>query len=196
MKRILFSGEWNDLLGSVEDAVGTAALSREQYGDGAGNSGYLMRFWRHDQDDEMQLAFQLTHDVLVPGEARFHIHTIPMAVPSAGANTVLWTYHWVIAPVGANVPRTGWTSSAVSQVIATTYTHEIKHICSVPLPAGLPASSMLFFRLIRTSSSAADNYAVGKATSGGGLTQAANLAMIGLDIHIQRSRVGTRGEFA
>ena len=197
--RVAFSGEWFDLLGSVEQSTGTAALSREQYGDGTGNSGHLMRFWRHDQNDEVQLDFQLNHDVLIPGEARFHVHLIPMSLPVAGVSDVVrWRYHYAIASPWQELPRTGWTTADISKTIAVTdqYKHVVHSIVSIPIPAGTAASSILFVRLLRLGTDGADTYSVDKATSGGGLTAAANLAFIGIDVHCQRSRAGTRGEFS
>ena len=197
-----FSGEWADLLGNVETAVKGSTLPLENYGDGTHNSGYLFRYFRHDNDDELQLEFQLNHDVLVPGECRFHLHLRPMSLPVAGVSDVVrWQYYYFLNAVGGELPRNiaSWTTSTVSRTIATTdqYKHVVHSIVTVNLPAGLSASSQLFMRIIRAGSSdAADTYNVDKATSGGGLTASANLAVTGIDCHVQRSRAGTQGEFS
>jgi hypothetical protein len=199
--RVAFSGEWCDLLGSIEDAQGAAALVREAYTDGTDNSGYLMRFFTHDVDEEIQLGFQLNHDVLIPGEARLHVHVVPMSVPVAGVSDVVrWKYYYTLAAVnGAVIPRASasWTTSTISQTLATTsqYKHIAQSIVSIPIPAGTPSSSILV-RVIRPGATdAADTYSVNKAVTGG-TTVKANLGLIGLDVHVQRASAGTRGEFS
>lgn len=193
-----FGRVWHDQLGSVEDSQGISALAREQYGDGTGNSGYLMRFFQHNQNDEIQLGFQLDHDTLIPGEGRFHIHVIPMALPVAGvSDQVRYRYHYAIAGRHQNFPRTNWTTGDITQIILPSeqYQHIGHSICTIPLLSGLSASSIIFIRLTRLSSDPADTYKVNKPISGGGLTVTANLAVVGLDIHVQRSRAGTRTEY-
>lgn len=191
-----FSGEWRDLLGDVENAIGTSELTYEAYADGTNTSPMLLRFWSATQDDRLYFKFQLDHWVDMLGQIRFHAHLIPMSLPVAGVSDIVrWTYDYAFAPVNANVPRV-WTSSTISQQIlpAQQYQHIVHPIININIPANIAASSFFLLRLTRPGSSdAADTYSVAKAGPG---TSASNLAILGADCHAQASRAGTQGEFS
>ena len=192
-----FSGEWRDLLGDVENAIGTSELTYEAYADGTDTSPMLLRYWHATQDDKLYFRFQLDHWVDLTGQVRFHVHLIPMSLPVAGESDIVrWTYHYAFAPVNANVPRGGWTTATISQTItpAQQYQHIVVPIFNANIPAGIAASSFVLVRLTRPGSSdAADTYSVDKAGPG---TGRANLAILGADCHAQASRCGTQGEFS
>lgn len=203
MFRTAFSGEWFDLLANVENASGTIELTRELFRDGTNSSGLQMRFFHHGQDDELQLIAQLNHDVKIPGEARLHIHLVPMATPVLNtSDLVCWRVsYFILARNGSELPRniTNWTTSTFSRQIPVTskYMHMAHSLVTIPLPEGLPASSMIVARVARLGNTggALDTYKVNKDTGPGGTTGAANLGVTYIDLHVQRSRAGTRGEF-
>jgi len=189
-----FNDQWNDLIGSVEDAQGIAALTRESYRDGSNDSGFLMRFFRHDQNDELQITFQLNHSVR-NSEARFHLHTIPMVAPSVSPQNTYWSYYWTIASVGGALPRNlaSWSSGNLEIPVATgdEFKHQVFSIFNATIPPTASSSAFLFVRIIRSGTNPLDTYNTNKAAG----TGAANLAIIGLDVHVQLYRPGTVGEF-
>jgi hypothetical protein len=192
-----FSGEWRDLLGDVENAIGTSALTLEAYADGTNTSPMLMRFWHATQDDTLYFKFQLDHWVDLLGQIRFHAHLIPMSLPVAGVSDIVrFKYDYVFAPVNANVPRSGWATNTINYTVpaADQYEHVVVPIFTANIPANTPASSFVLIRLMRPGATdAADTYSVDKAGPG---TGRANLAILGADCHAQASRAGTQGEFS
>lgn len=194
-----FDGEtnirWNDLFYSIEDAQGAAALTRESFGEsGAGNdTGFLMRFFRHDQADEIQMALQLDHGLVLPQTAKLHIHLVPMIAPTTGTRVMAFDYKWTLATAGAGtIPRAiaSWTANTATRnvVTAEVFQHIIMPICDIAIPAGTPHSSILLVRLAR--SLANDTYEDNKTLG----TGAANLGVIGFDLHVQRYRMGSTSE--
>lgn len=197
-----FDGEtnirWNDAFFSIEDAQGAAALTREVFGEtGAGNdTGLLMRFFRHDQADEIQMILQLDHGAVVPQTAKLHIHLVPMIAPTGGDKIIAFDYKWTIAKAdGATaIPRAiaSWTAAQATYHVLTAHTfcHIIMPICDIAIPAATPHSSMLLVRLARNL--AADTYEDNKTLGANG--GAGNLGVLGFDLHVQRNRHGSTSE--
>ena len=182
-----FANKWDDMFGNVEEGQAAAALTREVYRD----TPYLMRFFRHDQDDYLHLAIQMSHKWNRATAVRFHGHVVPMA--NAGGN-VYWQYNYIFVPVSGTIPaNVGWAAGNVTSPIlaADQYRHTPIDLVTVPVPAGASASTTLLIRLGRLGSSPNDTY----NTNGGGGTPQANLGVLYFDLHYQQYAAGTVFEF-
>ncbi len=70
------AGVWDDLQGSITQGVNPAgSLTYEAYRD----TPYKMYFWRHNQSDELNFAFQMSHQWLTSSAVRPHMHVIHMS---------------------------------------------------------------------------------------------------------------------
>ena len=199
-----FEGEsnirWNDLFYTAENASGSPALTRESFAiSGAGNdTGFQMNFFRNDQADEIQMAIQLDHGIVVPQTAKLHMHVIPMAAPTDGDKLIAFDVKWTLAkPDSATaIPLAiaSWTapSTATAHVLtANVYTHMVVPLCDIAIPAGTPHSSIILIRCTRNL--ATDTYEDNK--SAGANSGAGNLGLIGFDLHVQRYRFGSTSEY-
>lgn len=185
-KEYPFKNLWDDLQGTVSDGnvgAGNTALTLEQYRD----TGFLMYFFRHDQNDILNIVYQMTHMWDPTTAVRPHAHVIPMG--SVDGNLYFsYQYAWVPANdvLGA---ITSWTSGNVTIPIlgADQYIHKIVSFGNISPPETAGPSSMLLFKMTRLGTNPLDTYTSNK--SGG--TAAANLGVLYLDLHYQKTKAGT-----
>jgi hypothetical protein len=190
-----FRGQWFDIYPN-QIQVGTSAPVLESFRETANDPGFQNYFFRHDQDNELQMRFELDHGQLVPGDMRFHLHTLPMA---NGAGNVYWQYwHTLAVPDGTAIPRAlaSWTTGFSTQAVlaADQYKQKMQSVFTYTVPAGTSLASVLFVKLKRLGSTggASDTYKTGKES----VTAAANMGFITAGCHIQRAYAGTVTEFA
>lgn len=181
-----FEERWDDLYAFIDQGVGPAALTYEAYRD----TGFFMRFFRHNQADNIFMTYQLPHQWDPSTAVRPHMHLIPMASGS-GVVSMLYAYAWCnerdVLP-GAS----GWTSGSVtaSYTPAHQYTHQTLSFGTVVPPSGAFESCVLVFKVERDAS-VADTYSTNKT----GGTGAANVGVLFFDLHYQKIKAGTISEF-
>jgi hypothetical protein len=183
---------YEDQQGAVASAVGVSALTEEQYRD----TGFLMAFFRHDQDDTLHLTFQFSHrKKLGTPIASVHIHCIPMVNPAIPQN-VYFGYKYTWQDIGSEFPSdASWiTGNATMTVGITDAFKQRAHgiVVAVPAPIGEGYSSMVLFRLQRLGTNPLDTYNTNKA----GGTPAANLGLLYMDCHFQTERRGSLAQFS
>ena len=152
-----------------------------------------MLFLRHDQDDLLTFAFQMSHRRKSGTEVRVHIHYIPMVTPATDQVVRIgYAYHW--AHVGAELPAisswtTGYFDITVPASGADTFKHKVASLFATT-PTGDSEASGLMVRITRISSSASDTYTTAKS----GTTTPANFAVLSIDAHYQTNKPGSVDE--
>lgn len=184
----VFSDRWDDLFAQMQEGSGSAALTHEAYRD----TGFPMSFFRHNQDDRINMVYQMSHGWDAT-EVRPHIHCIPMA--AANGDVVFECKH-VWAKTNELIPANSqWTTSAVtaSFVVADQYKHKIVSFPTVAASSAsnMGSSAMLFYSVTRTGLGAGDTY-TGSKDHG---AAAANLGVIYFDCHARKDNAGTVSEF-
>lgn len=180
------SDPWDDQLGDISEGVGGASLTYEAFRD----TPFTMFFFRHDQDDALNLRFQLSHGWDPDTDVRCHIHIVPMADPAA-PRTLRFTGYYVWSIHGSVIPElSGWTAFTSDMTISPGEAHKerVANLFVTTPPAGIVESSVLLVHAKRPGSSdAADTYTDSKSP---GLAQA-NVGLLSLDLHYQREKLGT-----
>lgn len=184
----VFNERWDDLYAFIDEGTGPAQLTYEAYRD----TGFYMRFYRHNQDDETFVRFQMPHSWDPLTNVRPHMHVIPCASGS-GVVKFNYAYTWSLVHGGFS-GSAGWISGSVtaSYTPANQYNQEIISLGTIPPPAGSEESAMLVFKIERPGASdAADTYTASKPDG----TAAANLGILFIDLHHQKIKAGTTVEF-
>lgn len=185
-KQYPFKDLWDDLLGSISDGnlgKGSAALTSEEYRD----TGFLMFFLRHNQDDTINIVYQMPHMWDATTAVRPHMHIIPMA---AGAGNLYIEYQYAWAPFDIVLGAiASWTTGSVTVPItlADQYKHRLISIGNITPPAEAGPSTMLLFKTTRAGTNPLDTYSTNKT----GGTPSANVGILYLDLHYQKVRAGT-----
>jgi hypothetical protein len=193
IKNYVFDDSWDDMQGVIHGAEGTgkSGLTYEGYRD----TGFNLDFFRHDQDDELNMVYQMSHMWNTTTAVWPHIHVIPM---SSGSGDVYFEYSYAWVPRGEILPlSSSWTvgHSTVSFTADDRFKHSIVSFNSgISPPATAGASTMFLIKMKRLGTHPSDTYSTGK-DAGGGLTAAANLAILAADLHYQKIQAGTNTQF-
>lgn len=191
-----FFGQWDDLYGDMTQAVTSTASSllRENWN----TMGFQLYHFRDASDDELTIQIQLTHKIPFASTARIHLHCIPAADPGVNTRVIKFNYWYSLVNIGSAFPTTVAGYSATSNVTYNVVTadylkHKLYSIVNVPIPAGTPASSIIWCRIQRPASTdVIDTYSDVKGWG----TGPANLALLFVDAHVQAFNGGTLGELA
>jgi hypothetical protein len=183
---------WDDLQGPIYQAAGTSALTQEVYRD----TEAVTPMMRHDQDDSLTFWMQMPHTWSPDTEVRVHAHVIPLVTPGVDQN-VRFGYSYAWGKVFQELPAAiGWTSGTADLSIPASGARTEKHWI-VPLfnstPSGAKESAFLVFNLKRLGTDPADTYTTNRP-AGPGITPQANLAIMGVDAHFQKEKVGSLTE--
>jgi hypothetical protein len=192
---VSFDLRWDDILGEILPGLTTSAPSVDGYRD----SGFLAYHFVHNQDDELNFRFQLSHRWKPSTPIRVHVHFIPCVNP-ASTQYVVWEYRYAWANYGVEVGAlaTSWTTGEARSTIATAdaFKPTITPLATVAVDANCAESSILMFRLKRLGSSApvtpgwTDTYTTSKAYG----TASANIMLLACDAHYQSEKIGTTEE--
>lgn len=188
-KQYPFKDLWDDLQGTLHGASGTggAALTYEQYRD----TGFNLYFFRHNQDDELSIIYQMPHSWNPTTDVWPHVHLIPMGAGSGDAYfSVL--YAWV--PVNNILgPISTWTSTnaTISFVAGDQYKHRVVGLGNIAPPANAGPSTMFLIKITRLGTNLLDTYTADKPDG----TAAANVGIIFADLHHQKISAGTTGQY-
>lgn len=182
-----FDERWDDLYAFIDEGVGPAQLTYEAYRD----TGFFMRFFRHNQDDSIFMTFQMPHAWDTSTAIHPHAHVVPM---SSGSGLVKLNYAYAWFNVSTEFPdSTGWTSGSVSA--SYTPADQFKQTIidfGYLTPSIQRESSILVFKVERQGSSdVSDTYSTNKT----GGTAAANLGILFFDLHYQKIKAGSVDEY-
>ncbi len=180
-----FDNRWDDLYAFIDEGTGPAALTYEQYRD----TGFFMRFFRHNQNDNIFMTYQMPHAWNNETDVYPHAHVIPMA---AGSGTVIfdYAYCWSQVNSGTFAAGSGWTSGSVSSSYSTDdqYVQRIITLGAVPPLSTAHESDILVIKIERPGSTDdTDTYVTGKDHQ----TAAANLGILFFDLHYRKIKAGT-----
>lgn len=178
-----FDHRWDDLIAVIDEGTGPAQLTYEAYR----NTGFFMRFFRHNQDDNVFMTYQLPHQWDISTAVSLHAHIVPMASGS-GTAKFDFAYSWI--KVDAEMPAAnGWTSGSISFIVTPDmqYRQKILSIATVA-PTDQDESSILVLKVERPgASNATDMYITNKDHG----TTSANIGVLSFDLHYQKSKAGT-----
>lgn len=186
---VTFEARWDDILGEILPGATTSAPAVDAYRD----TGFQAYHFVHNQDDELNFRFQLSHR-WNRGEVRVHVHWIPCVNP-ATEQYVIWEARYAWAHYGAELPAlTGWTTVEARATVGTTdqFKATITPLVATT-PTGAKESSFLMFRLRRLGAATpatpgwSDTYTTSKAYG----TASANVMILGCDAHYQSEKIGT-----
>lgn len=182
------NGRWDDLQGDVHGQTGTgkADLTYEAYRD----TDFNLYFFQHNQDDQINVVYQLPHMWDSSTSVYPHMHLV--AAASASVPRIVrfeFTHVWV--PYGSVMPASAsWTTTYTSYAVSGSmqYVHRRADFGPIAPPVSASASTMLFVKVRRLGfSDAADTYTESKPDG----TAAANLGVLYCDLHYQKNRAGT-----
>lgn len=183
-----FDKRWDDLYAVIDEGTGQAALTYEAYRD----TGFYMKFFRHSQDDNIFMRYQMTHQWDPTSAVQPHVHLIPM---SSGSGVVKFDYAYSWCNVNGVLPSaSGWVSGSVSASYtpADQYKQKVIGFGTLTPPSGSHESAMLIFKVERPGSSdTSDTYSTAKDHG----TASANVAILFFDLHFQKSKAGTKTPF-
>ena len=190
-KRILTNLDKTD---DQQGIIGTALSGSSQWTTEAlRDTGFIINWLRHDQDDFFQMNFQFTHRKKIQSPiTSIHLHYMPAG--SVDGNVFIsYSYTWV--NIDGTIPAlTSWTTSTVTIPVAGAdqYKHKIANIvANILAPSNETASSILLIKCSRLgSSSGSDTYTSNKT----GGTASANFGILYMDAHILTDRAGTDTE--
>lgn len=141
------------------------------------------------------MIYQMTHMWDPTTSVWPHIHVIPM---SSGSGNVYFEYSYAWVPQGEVLPASAsWTVgySTITFTADDQFKHQIISFNSgIQPPPTAGASTMFLIKMTRLGTHPSDTYSTAK-DAGAGLTAAANLAILGADIHYQKLRAGTTSQF-
>jgi hypothetical protein len=190
MKNYVFDYAWDDLQGTIHGAQGTgkSGLTYEEYRD----TGFNMDFFRHNQNDLLNMVYQMTH-MWEPTTAIFpHIHVIPM---TTGSGNVYFEYAYAWVPFSGILPASSsWIVGYISSSFSSDdqYKHKIISFNDgFQPPENAGASTMFLIKLTRLGTNILDTYSQNKDSG----TISANLAILAADVHYQKIKAGTPNEY-
>lgn len=177
---------WIDILGTVDQAAASAALTYEAIND----TPFMRYWWRHDQQDAITILFQAPHgwalDAVEP-----HIHLL------CGSNTggvvaydgyACWTAHnsGLAVPALAQLPA---FSAPVTIASGLLWQETIVSLgmFTPPAAAKVPSADLMLY-VRRNGTSPTDTYSGSKSGPG---TAAANLGIQFVDCHAHVNKLGT-----
>jgi hypothetical protein len=185
-KQAPFNNLWDDLYAFIDEGAGPAALTYEGYRD----TGFFMRFFRHNQTDSIFMKYQMPHEW--NGESVYpHMHAIPMASGS-GDVVMEYSYAWSIINSGTLPAGSGWTTGSVS----ASYTPSDQYVQRIILfgeavpPNSAGDSAVLIVKVSRPTSEE-DTYSSSKDHG----TAAANLGILFFDLHYQKIKAGSLTQY-
>jgi hypothetical protein len=179
-------GRWDDLQGDIAEGVGGAAWTYEAFRD----TPFKMFFSRHNQDDELNLRYQFSHEWDYTTDIFPHLHILPMADPAAPESIRFsGAYAWT-RPFNAAIPAVaGWTTFQIDVAVppGSVYVQRIAPIGAVTPPAWVRESSLFLWHVKREGTNVADTYDTDKDHGLG----SANLGLLSADIHFQHNKHAT-----
>jgi len=181
-KQAPFNNLWDDLYAVINEGTGPAALTYEGYRD----TGFFMRFFRHNQEDQIFMSYQMPHQW--NGSSVYpHMHTIP-TVSGSGQVELEYSYAWTIMNSGTLPAGSGWVTGSVSASYTPDdqYQQKIISFGEVIPPAGAGDSAILVLKVARPIAGS-DTYSGSKDHG----TAAANLGILFFDLHYQKIKAGS-----
>ena len=180
-----FDERWDDLSAVISEGTGAAALTYEAYRD----TGFFMRFFRHNQDDNIFMTYQMLHSWDPLTAVSPHMHYIP-AASGSGVLKFSYSYSWLLVNSGTLGAGASWITGSVSASLdpSMQYMQKIMSFGTIVPPTNAVESIVLVFKVERPGASdAADTYSTSKDHG----TAAANVGILYFDLHYQKEKAGT-----
>lgn len=180
-----FDRRWTDLYAFMDNGTGPSQLTYEGYRD----TGFFMRFFRHNQDDAIFMRYQMPHGWDPTTAVYPHMHLIPMG---SGTGTVKmnFIYSWTLVN-GSQLPASsGWVTGSVtgSYTAADQYVQKVIGFGAIQPPTGSVESAVLVVKVERPGASDADDTYTTSKDHG---TASANVGALFFDLHYQQIKAGT-----
>lgn len=180
MSSVVGGTVWADLQGSIAQGAAGAALTFTAYLD----TPFKMAHFGTAQEDELHLAYQMSHEWKTETEVHPHMHIVPIADPVASQN-VRFTGYWVWAPHGTIIPAlSGWTAFTADFTVVpgAIGIPRVVRLATVTAPATVSESDLLLVYVKRATADEADTYE-------------GSIGVLSVDTHMQVHKIGTPLEF-
>lgn len=174
---------YDDQQGQFNLATGVSGMTVQAYRD----TSFFIEHTQHNQDDVVgYFKFQFSHKKrLGSALTSCHIHCIPCGANPGSPQVVRFGFSYTWQNSDGTFPaNASWTTSTSDMTIGTTDQYKAKiHsiITSVSAPASESYSSWLLIRITRLGTDGGDTYTESNPNG----TASANLAILGVDCHIQ-----------
>lgn len=179
--------QWIDMFGPASQGLAAAALTEKAYRD----TGFVMQWMVSNQADALCMAVQLNHNVEQGQQVRCHLHMIPTG---NGAGNLYFSVRYTWTTRGTAIPAlSGWTvptNITHAVALADRYKPQIVSLFTANAPVAQEASDFVLVYLSRLGNDPLDTYDSGD-TDG---TAAANMAILGIDCHVQVDKFGSDAE--
>lgn len=183
-------GRWDDLQGDVSEGAAAGALTYEAFRD----TNFRLYFFRHDQNDQLYFRYQLRHSWLYSQPIYPHLHLLPMSNPGA-AQVAYFSGSYAWSQVGqAEIPAAAsWTPFTASLTVnpGDRYVQKILPLVTATPPSYARGSCFFLVQIARLGTNPADTYTTNKDHG----TGAANLGLLGGDLHFRASGSGSIAQY-
>lgn len=183
-----FDDRWDDLYSEIHEGTGAAALTYEGYRD----TGFNIRFFRHNQNDNIFMTYQMPHMWNTGTSVYPHMHYVPM---SSGSGNAIFEFSYCWTNTNSELPAgSGWVTSSITMSLTPSdqYIQSARHFGAIDPPSGSQPSSILYFKIERPgASNNGDTYQTSKDHG----TAAANFGITFFDLHYQKISAGTTTQF-
>jgi hypothetical protein len=179
------SGGWDDLQGDVQEGNAVASLTLQN----ALDTDFPLLHFRHDQDDTLHMRFQTTHGWNPATPLRLHMHLLFGGTPASPRN-VRFTVKYAFVRNDAAFPlNSAWTTDTVDVPVPVDYGGQTKVVSLIEVtpPDEALESDLLLATVTRAGTDPADTYTDSNPSG----TSQANLAVVALDVHYRRHKLGT-----
>lgn len=185
-----FDDRWDDLVGVIHEGTGGSALTYQEYRD----TGFFMRFFRHNQDDKLFVTYQMPHE-WNHGAVTPHMHVVPMASGSGNVR-MDFVYTWTHVG-GALSGSAGWTTGSIDTTYtpADQYQQKIIALGTVTPPAASSIDSAIFVVKMERNAAGGDGGSDTYTTNKDHGTGAANLGLLSFDLHYQKEKAGSVSQY-
>lgn len=176
---------YDDVFGDISQGTAAAALVYEALRD----TPFKAYYFKNNAKEALMMRFQMPHSWDATAPIYPHLHCSPQVNPAVAQNVHLTGYYCWTNDTTAIPALVGWTPFACDLPIGTSDAYKTFYVnlATVNPTAGLKGSALLLVYVERDGGVGDDTYTTNKV---GGTVQA-NLALISLDIHVKKIRIGS-----
>jgi len=185
-------GRWDDLQATPATGDKKAQLTTEAFRD----TPWELGCFRHDQDNTLHFAYQMSHKWDEITAVSPHLHLVPLADPAGADENAIFKgqYTWWAIDDGPIPANASWTALSTATLVVPAggvYKHRLLELGDISGPANPGRSSMLLMYIYRHGTDGADTYDTNKDHG----TAAANLGLLSADLHYMSRSMGGTTEY-
>lgn len=183
-------GRWDDQQGDITEGTAASTLTYETFRD----TNFRLYFFRHDQNDQLYFRYQMRHSWLHTQPIYPHLHLLPMSNPVAAQVAYFsGSYTWSQVDQAAIPAAASWTPFTASLTVnpGDRYVQKILSLGAATPPSYARGSCFFLIQVARLGTDPADTYTTNKDHN----TGAANLGLLGGDLHYRANNFGSIAQY-